>query len=79
MERVEEGRSVVVTQRGRAAAVMVSPESLDDAEEERRFMRAVVHGLRDIETGDVVEEDEVWSELDQVMSRAEAAREGQVE
>ncbi len=79
LERVEEGRSVVVTQRGKAAAVVVSPESLDEAEEERSFMRAVVRGLRDVEAGEVLADDEVWGELEQLMSSTEASLEGRME
>lgn len=71
LARVGDGRSVVVTQRGRAAAVLVSPEVLDEAEAEREFMRAVVVGLRDVEAGRLVEDEDVWGELDTLMAGGE--------
>ncbi len=79
LARVGEGRSVVLTQRGRAAAVLVAPERLDEAEEEREFMRAVVVGLRDIEADKLLEDDDVWTELDDLMTASEAGHEGPVE
>lgn len=72
LARVGDGRSVVVTQRGRAAAVLVAPEVLDEAEAEREFMRAVVVGLRDVEAGRLVDDDAVWSEMDALMAGDDA-------
>ena len=44
-------RPVLLTSRGRGVAVMQSVNDYESAEEERAFMRAVVVGLADIETG----------------------------
>jgi prevent-host-death family protein len=47
----EARRPVLLTSRGRAVAVVQSVAEYEQAEEERAFMRAVVAGLADIETG----------------------------
>ncbi len=44
-------RPVLLTSRGRGVAVMQSVGDYEMAEEERAFMRAVVAGLNDLETG----------------------------
>ena len=47
----ESHRPVLLTRRGRGVAVMQSVMDYEAAEEERVFMRAVVEGLSDLETG----------------------------
>jgi prevent-host-death family protein len=47
----ENRRPVLVTNRGRAVAVVQSVADYEEAEEERAFMRAVVEGLADLEAG----------------------------
>lgn len=44
-------RPVLLTSRGRGVAVVQSVSDYEEAEEERAFMRAVVTGLADLETG----------------------------
>jgi len=44
-------RPVLLTNRGRGVAVVQSVSDFEKAEEERAFMRAVVAGLADLETG----------------------------
>lgn len=44
-------RPVLLTSRGRGVAVMQSVADYEQAEEERTFMRAVVAGLADLESG----------------------------
>lgn len=41
----------LLTSRGRGVAVMQSLQKYEAAEEERKFMRAVVEGLSDLESG----------------------------
>ena len=48
---VESHRPVLLTRRGRGIAVVQSVADYEAAEEERAFMRAVVEGLADLETG----------------------------
>ncbi len=51
---VEAHRPVLVTSRGRGVAVVQSVTDYEQADEERAFMRAVVKGLGDIESGQEV-------------------------
>lgn len=44
-------RPVLLTSRGRSVAVVQSVSDYETAEEERAFMRAVVAGLADLESG----------------------------
>jgi prevent-host-death family protein len=44
-------RPVLLTRRGRGVAVVQSVADYEQAEEERRFMRAVLAGLGDLEAG----------------------------
>jgi prevent-host-death family protein len=48
---VEVHRPVLVTSRGRGVAVMQGLADFEQAEEERSFMRAVVQGIVDLESG----------------------------
>ena len=54
-EKIRELRSrqrpIVVTQNGRAAAVLLSPEEFDRLTHEARFVAAVREGLDDAEAG----------------------------
>jgi prevent-host-death family protein len=54
VRRVDEtGRPVLLTSHGRGVAVVQALSKFEAAEDERRFMRAVVAGLADIEAGRV--------------------------
>jgi prevent-host-death family protein len=57
-------RPVVITQNGRAAAVLISPEDFDRLRERDRFMAAVQEGLADVEAGRLLDTQEVDRELD---------------
>lgn len=48
------GRPALLTCRGRGVAIVQALDDYEAAEEERAFMRAVVAGLRDIDTGQEV-------------------------
>lgn len=54
----EAGRPVLLTSRGRGVAVVQSLTEYESAEEERAFMRAVVEGLGDLDTGREISLDE---------------------
>ncbi|WP_373499166.1 type II toxin-antitoxin system Phd/YefM family antitoxin [Desulfococcus sp.] len=45
---------IVITQNGKAAAVLISPEAFDFLTEQARFIDAVQKGLADVEKGRVV-------------------------
>jgi antitoxin YefM len=64
------GRPLVLTQRGRAAAVVLRPDALDELEEERAIVRLVLEGMKDVEAGALVSDDQVWSDVEAVIQRA---------
>ncbi len=68
------GRPVVLTQRGRAAAVLVSPAMLDELEERSAVVTEVIEGLREVAAGEVVEDAEVWADVEARLSRLRSAR-----
>jgi prevent-host-death family protein len=60
------GRPVVITQNGRPAAVLITPEEFDlQMHERERFMTAVREGLADSAAGRVYESEEVERILDE--------------
>jgi PHD/YefM family antitoxin component YafN of YafNO toxin-antitoxin module len=69
----ESGRSVVTTQHGRAAAVLVEPSVLDELDEAREVVRKVAAGLEDIQAGRIHEDKAVWAEIGAIIEAAESA------
>ena len=61
---------LVVTQRGRAAAVMVSVEVYERAERERQILRLLARGEREIRAGRGHDLDAVLAEADELLARA---------
>lgn len=55
----EHRRPLVVTQNGRAAAVMLAPEEFDRLTYQARFVAAVSEGLEQAEAGRVMTHDDV--------------------
>lgn len=50
---------LVITQNGKAAAVLISPEDFDCLTEKARFIDAVQKGLTDVEKGRVVADEDL--------------------
>lgn len=74
MRQLEEsGRPVVITQRGRAAAVLVDPAMLDELEGARELVKRVLQGLEDVERGALHDDDDVWAEVEALIRRAEGS------
>ncbi len=67
------GRPVVLTQRGKATAVLVSPTMLYEIEERSEVVKEVVEGLREVAAGEVVEDEEVWAEVEERLSKLRSA------
>lgn len=67
----ETGRPLVVTQRGKAAAVVVSPSMLDEIAERGELVQQVLRGLREVAAGEVVDDGEVWAEVEELLARYE--------
>lgn len=62
----ETHRPVLLTSRGRGVAVIQSGTDYEQTEEERKFMRAIVAGLADLEAGREVSFDEARVRLGSV-------------
>lgn len=60
---------LVVTQRGRAAAIMLSLEAYEQSERERNLLRLLVQGEREIARGKGHDLDEVLKEADKLLDR----------
>lgn len=60
----DRGRPFVVTQNGKAAAVLLAPEEFDRLTSQARFVTAVQEGLDDQAEGRVVSDDELGRRLD---------------
>ena len=61
---------VVITQRGRAAAVMLSVEAYEQAEHERQILRLLARGEREIKAGKGYELENVLAEADRLLADA---------
>lgn len=57
------GRPVLLTQRGKAAAVLVSVDQWEREQERRELLEAILRGERDFAEGRVVEEDEALARI----------------
>ena len=69
LKRVRTSRQpLFITQRGRAAAVMLSLESYEHAENERQILRLLAQGEKDIAAGKGRTLDEVLAEADAVLA-----------
>jgi len=65
------GRPVVITQSGKPAAVLISPEYFDQLSYRGRFLAAVEQGLGDIESGRVLSDEQLQQELDENFGKLE--------
>jgi prevent-host-death family protein len=62
-------RPVVITQRGRAAAVIVSVESYEAAEREREILRRIARGEREVKSGRGHDLASVMRDADKLLDR----------
>jgi prevent-host-death family protein len=67
----ETGQPLVITQNGKAAGVVLSPERFDELTERARFLEAVDAGLADSDADRVVSHDEV---VERMQERARRRR-----
>ncbi len=61
---------LVITQRGRAAAVILSVEAYERGEHERQLLRLLARGEKEIAAGQGFDLDEVMDEADALLARA---------
>lgn len=59
----ENNEAVVITQRGKAAGVLLSPAAYDELTLRIRLVHAVEQGLADVESGRVTVHDDVVKEM----------------
>ena len=68
LKRVRSTRGpVVITQRGRAAAVLLSVDAYERSEEQRRMLRALARGDREARAGRGRSLDSVLREADEIL------------
>ena len=60
---------LVITQRGRAAAVIISVEAYEKSEHEKEILRLLARGDREIEIGEVYDLDTVLAEADSLLAK----------
>ncbi len=59
-----EQRPVIITQNGKPAAVLITPEEFDKIRERERFVKAVQVGLADSDSGRLIDDEELGADLD---------------
>lgn len=59
----ETGQPLVLTQNGRSAGVVLSPEEYDRLTYQQRFLASVAEGLEDLDAGQAVTTDELRRRL----------------
>ncbi len=60
---------LIITQRGRAAAVMLSIEAYERSEYERELLRALARGEKEIVAGHGHDLDNVFAEADELLAK----------
>jgi prevent-host-death family protein len=69
LKSVKESREpVVITQRGRAAAVMLSVEAFEQSERDKELLRLLAKGEEKIEAGEGYDLDSILAEADSLLS-----------
>ena len=57
------GHPLIITQNGKPAAVVLSPEEFDNMKYTERFVNSVNQGLSDINSGDFLDSEQLKKEL----------------
>jgi prevent-host-death family protein len=70
LDRIKNSREpLVITQRGRAAAVMVSMEEYERSEHEKERLRLLLQGDKEIAVGKGYDMEEVLKDADRILAR----------
>lgn len=56
-------RPLIITQNGKAAAVLISPADFDDLSEQARFVEAVQKGMADVQHGRIIPDEDLEKSL----------------
>ncbi len=67
----ETQRPFVITQNGKPAAVLLTPDAFDRLSEHARFLEAVDEGVADSAAGRVIDDTQLSSELDETFGSLE--------
>lgn len=65
----DSGKPLLITQRGRTAAVLVSIEAYEASEHERRLLRLLAKGDREIAAGKGYDLDSVMAAADELLAK----------
>lgn len=65
----KENEPIVITQRGRAAAVILGVEAYQKSEQDKELLRLLAKGDREIETNEGYDLESVLAEADLILSR----------
>ena len=65
----ENKEPIVITQRGRAAAVMIGIDAYEKSEHDKEILRLLAKGEMEIENGEGYDLDTVLAEADSILSR----------
>ena len=69
LKRIRDSKEpIVITQRGRAAAVMLSVETYERSERDRELLRLLAKGEKEIEAGKGYDLDSVLAEADALLA-----------
>ena len=60
---------LIITQRGRAAAVLIGVEAYEKFEYEKELLRSLAKGEREVELGEGYDIDSVFTEADSLLSK----------
>ena len=66
----ESKEPIVITQRGRAAAVMIGVEAYEKSEHEKELLHLLAKGEREIEIGEGYDLDAVLADADSLLAKA---------
>jgi prevent-host-death family protein len=69
LKKLKESKEpLIITQRGRAAAVMQSVETFEQSEHDKELLRLLAKGEREIEIGEGYDLEAVLAEADQILN-----------
>lgn len=67
----DDGRPVIITQNGKPAAVMITPETFDRVSDHIHFLMHLEEGLADAKAGRVIDDEELGRQLDEEFGKLE--------
>ncbi len=70
LKKIRDSREpIVITQRGRAAAIMLSVEAFEQSEHDRELLRLLAKGEKEIEAGEGHDLDSVLAEANALLTK----------